>query len=97
MATYVGDIGKKIILETGQDLSAATILRIKYKKPNGTNGYWSATIESNVSNVLANMFYITVAATDLDQAGKWQLQAYAATPAWTLSGKTVAMKIDEAL
>lgn len=68
---YKGDIGTKIRLNAGVDLSLASSVQIKYRKPNGTEGYWAGTVES-----LYYASYTTTAVTDLDVAGKWEVQLY---------------------
>ena len=67
MATYiVGQSNLRIELETGITLTGNTCL-IKYKKPNGVSGQWSATISTDVSK----MYYDVTSSTDIDVAGKW--------------------------
>lgn len=64
-------------LDTGQDVSACTVKRILYKKPDGSSGYWAAdSIESNT------ILVYNVANADLDQAGVWTFQAFV-----TIGGK----------
>jgi nitrogen fixation protein FixH len=63
--------GKKIIVEVGMDISAASVLRIYYRKPDGTKSYWTATEHT------ARSITHTLAASELDQAGIWQVQPYA--------------------
>jgi hypothetical protein len=58
-----------IIATTHQDLSAATVKKILYKKPDGTSGSWTATA------VGTNLTY-DVQASDIDQYGKWYFQSY---------------------
>jgi hypothetical protein len=59
-----------ISIDTQTALGGASVTRILYKKPNGLKGFWPATISGTV------MSY-SPADTDLDQAGEWELQAYA--------------------
>lgn len=80
MALFVGDIGKKIILTVGVDISAASVKRIIYRKPNGKTGYWTASEETTTS------ISYTTAATDIDEPGTWQFQAYCVTASWTQYG-----------
>lgn len=59
-----------IIAETNYpSLGSATITRILYEKPNREKGYWDATVSGT------QLIY-NVADGDIDQSGKWQLQAY---------------------
>lgn len=69
---FVGDIGVKIVLDVGTDISSATVLKIYYQKPDGTSGSWDASLESDNQSIS----YTTTTANDLDQAGTWELQSY---------------------
>ena len=89
MALFVGDIGKKIILTVGVDISAATTRRIIYRKPNGKTGYFTASQETTTS-----ISYTTTAVTDIDEAGGWQFQAYVVTSTWTQYGTIVREDIE---
>ena len=66
---YVGDTGTAIILDCGQDVSAATARSIEYRKPDGTTGSWSASASGT------NSIRFDSLAGTFDQAGRWQLQA----------------------
>lgn len=79
---YKGDIGAKIIVTVTENISLATVKTIKYKKPDGTVGSWTAVAESG--NLAIS--YTTTAITDLDQAGTWILQAYIEMPGWSGHG-----------
>lgn len=65
------------------DLSTASAYEIRYVKPNGTSGSWTATLNSTT-----NIQYTTTSADDLDASGKWTFQGYASYPA----GSTVYTK-----
>ena len=86
---YIGDIGTEIILDTGQDLSTATSLKIKYRKPNGTTGEWAA---SQVSGDSTKMKYVTQEG-DLDVAGTWELQAYVEFASWQGHGEIATLVV----
>lgn len=88
MSVFIGDTGVKIILEVGTDITSATTRKIKYRKPSGDSGSWTAIQESSIS-----ISYTTTAATDLNEAGRWRLQAYVVTPSWTLSGKIANINV----
>ena len=90
MAVFVNTVGKKIVLRVGVDISAATTRQIKYEKPSGTTGYWTAVEESTTS-----ISYTTTAATDLNEDGNWRLQAYIVTPTWTEHGNVTRMRVKE--
>ena len=90
MAVFLNTVGKKIVLRVGVDISAATTRQIKYEKPSGTTGYWTAAQESTTS-----ISYTTTAATDLNEEGNWKLQAYIVTPTWTEHGNVTRMRVKE--
>ena len=86
---YKNDIGTKIILDAGCDISTADVWKILYSKP-GTarvKGEWAAIPEGTES-----VYYITTA-DDLDVAGKWNVQLYIETPAWKGYGEKVSFEI----
>lgn len=88
-AVYKGDIGVKIVLDCGLDISTATTKQIKYRKPRGDAGAWTATLESDN----ASLSYTTTAATDLSEVGTWRLQAYVVTPTFTESGEICHLSV----
>lgn len=67
-----------IVLDTNVNLSAigAANLSIKYKKPSGETGTWSASITETTKLI----YNFTNA--DLDEIGLWQAQAF-----FTVAGK----------
>jgi hypothetical protein len=86
---YVGDIGTEIILDAKEDISTATTVEIRYKKPDGTTGAWTGAVYDTTKGR-----YVTVSG-DLDQAGSWYLQLYVVLPSWSGHGETVAVTIYE--
>ena len=84
---YEGAIGTEIVLDTFVDLTLATTIEIRYRKPDGTAGIWAGTLVD-----LTKVSYTTVA-DDLDVAGRWVLQVYAETPDWTGLGCSVTMVV----
>lgn len=66
---YVGQGYLTLSLDTSIDLSGAANPRVYYTKPDGTKGYWSASISGqNIEYTFTN--------ADLDQEGTWYVQAY---------------------
>jgi hypothetical protein len=61
---------KKLILDVKADISSATTMRIYYRKPDGTSGYWTASAEGD------RAIYYKIQAADLDIAGIWKVQPY---------------------
>ena len=85
---YVGDKGIEIIIDVGTDISGATVRKIKYKKPvDGKTGYWTAAEKTTTS-----IAYVTQA-TDLNEAGTWELQAYVEKSTWKLHGEKKQFKV----
>ncbi len=73
----VGDIGTKIRYNAQESLADKTVLKLKYRKSDGTTGEWVADVyDTNYAE------YETQAAADLDKAGAWSLQIYIETPSW---------------
>jgi hypothetical protein len=85
---YVGDIGTQIVLDCGQDISAATARSIEIKKPNGRTVSWPATASGT------NAITCTTGGSNLlDVSGAWQLQAKVTLPSGTWRGETVALNV----
>jgi len=76
MSLHKGDIGTVIQYDTLEDISDGTVFKLKYTKPDGTTtGEWTGSLSGT-----RIVQYTTASASDLDQAGTWQLQAYVETP-----------------
>jgi hypothetical protein len=56
----------------GVDLTGYTCW-IKYRKPDGTEGHWVATMDATNHY---KMYYDIIATTEIDQAGTWVFWAY---------------------
>ena len=82
---FEGDIGTKITLDVGIDVSGATVKKMKYVKPDGTSGEWTA---GQIEIINTTKFrFTTVATTDLDVTGKWQVNTYAEVAGWKGHGE----------
>lgn len=92
MDTYVGDT-IQLTINTGIDISGYSTLCIKYRKPDGTIGTWTAAINPANSN---QMFY-TCETEDLDQPGEWVIQASVEEGAEQLNGRWVRFTVHEPL
>lgn len=78
----IGDVGTAIVCNVDIDVSSATVLWIKYRKPqSGNTGYWTATHHAS-----GKIKYITTRPTDVDEAGEWWVQPYVETPSWKRHG-----------
>lgn len=84
---YEGQVGVKIELETSSDLTAATLIEIKYKKPGAEKGVWPATVDGT------KIYYTTATAGDLDKRGVLQVQAHVSGPGFDLLGETAEVQI----
>ena len=82
---YKNDVGTAIILDTTEDISTQTVLKILYKKPSGTEGEWTGAVYQTTK-----ARYITVSG-DLSEKGLWYLQVYVELPSWKGYGETVEM------
>ena len=66
---FKGQVGVTIRLNMGIDISASGTASIRYKKPDGSTGAWTATIDNSA---IGTITYRTTAAADLDQSGVWR-------------------------
>lgn len=57
-----------VFMETGMDLSAASVTKILYKKPNGSKGAFNCSVSGS------KLIYNAVAG-DFNESGVWRLQA----------------------
>lgn len=86
---YKNEVGLAIILDCGQDVSAATGIKIKVKKPNNTEVEWDA----NVYNT--NYIRYITQTNDLDLAGNYDLQSYMTLGSWTGFGDTARLPVKD--
>jgi hypothetical protein len=90
----VGDIGTKLVLDVGLDISSSTDRKILYMKPSGVTGEWPSNSGSICElNTSTSMYYITESG-DIDESGEWTLQAYIETPTWSGHGQRVSLFVD---
>jgi hypothetical protein len=88
MHTYMNSNSYVIVLNVDQDVADSTVRRIVYKKPSGATGYWPAMLRG-----LLEIYYL-IQENDLDEAGKWELQAYVETPGWSLYGEKAYLDVE---
>ena len=87
---FIGDVGTMIRLDTCQDVSTGTDLKIYYKKPiSGTIGSWTATLDSVDNN---KIYYITQSG-DLDEKGTWLFRSSLTLGSWSGSGCTAELEV----
>ena len=88
---YVNQTALTIELDTNEDITGSTCL-IKYRKPSGTEGSWSATITDATNGIIE----YEVSADDIDEAGRWVFWAYVTFSNGTkLPGEAVIEEIYE--
>lgn len=87
---YIGDTGTQIVLDCGQDISAASARSIEVRKPDGSTATWAASASGTNS-----VAYVTLADT-LDQAGEWRLQSNVTLPSGEWLGETAYIEVAEA-
>ena len=85
--TYVGDTGTVLILDCGQNISAASNRRIRASKPDGTTVIWNAVASGSNS-----IGYVSVSDT-FDQAGYWMMQAIVTLPTGMWHGTTSRLRV----
>ena len=88
METFMGD-EIRILVSTETTLTGATVLRVKYRKPDGSTGAWTSTITVGAPTYME----YTTGGDDLDQEGIWQMQAYAVIGGKTCNGRIVDVEV----
>lgn len=93
---YVGDVGLAIILKLARDdedldITGATNAKIHVKKPDGTLVDWTAEIHT-ISGETKYLRYFTQSG-DLNQKGRWRVQAGLTLSGWTGRGETGIFRV----
>ncbi len=70
MSIFIDQGYATITLDTGIDISAASVKRILYKDPRGTTGYFEATVVSTTK------LQYQATNTSFAYSGEWRFQAY---------------------
>lgn len=86
---YVGDIGTAIIVDTGSNLTTATVTDLAVLKPGST----VEVIYNGVVFDTTKIKYIIVAG-DFDVEGIYDLQAVVELPTWQGRGETVQFTVN---
>lgn len=84
---YVGDTGTAIVLDCGQNITAATARTIEVRKPDGSTASWTASASGT------DAISYTTLAGDLDQQGQYRLQALVTLPSGTWRGETAVLTV----
>ena len=87
--SFLNDVGTLISIDVQEDISSATSMSIKFKKPDNTTGSWPAFLEG-----LGSVQYVTTHG-DLDQVGTWYLQVYIETPTWKGHSDITSIRVRE--
>ncbi len=82
----------RLELNSGIDLSGATLLKLLYVKPDAVEGFWPGTLDSDNTSI----FY-DVTPTNNDMSGVWKYQLYVEVGGKTYYGSIVQNKIIESL
>ena len=69
---YLNQSSLRIQLTTDVDITGATVTDIKYAKPSGIAGSWTATIDDPG----AGSIYYDLTGIELDEVGTWTFWAY---------------------
>jgi hypothetical protein len=85
---YAGDLGTRVILDCGHDISAATARSIEVQRPDGSTRSWSA-----IANGTNSIQFDTVANSSFDVPGVWRLQSKVAIGGAVWRGKTVTLTV----
>lgn len=84
---YVGDVGTEIIVDTCENITTATLVKLMVQKPDGTNHEWIGAVYDTTK-----IRYV-VQAGNFDQAGTYLVQAYVQMPGWAGRGNNTSFKI----
>lgn len=84
---YINEIGTEIIVNCGEDISTASIHKIKVKKPSGVKVEWNADIHE------INYLKYIIATDDFNEVGEYSLQSYIEIGGWKGHGETVKFDI----
>ena len=91
MTAFQGDIGFEVILETGTDLTLASLVQIAYKSPSGVKGLWSAATRNGTQIVATSQI------STFNEAGRWTLQAKVTLPVGVFHGEPTTMVVSPIL
>lgn len=70
---YEGQTELTITANLLDDITGYSAVYIKYRKPSGTEGQWTATVSDAATGVIT---YTITSASDLDEVGVWHLWGY---------------------
>jgi hypothetical protein len=82
----------EIELNTKIDLSAITVSKIYFKRPDGTQGQWNAVVKSGPEG-LKYLSYTLTSNDNINQEGVWLLEPYIEVNGKPAPGDIVEMKV----
>ena len=84
------DIGLQLKLNTGVDITSATVANVHYRKPSGATGSFTGAVTGT--------YYVsyTLQDGDIDEQGEWEFQSYVENT-WKLRGNIAKVRAVEAL
>lgn len=85
---YAGDLGTRVILDCGQNVSAATARSIEVQKPDGSTASWSASASGTNS-----IQFDTEAGSSFNVPGTWRIQSKITIGGAVWRGKTVTLTV----
>jgi len=99
---HVGAVGFEIWIETKIDLAGASSISFRVRKPDETSASFSPAISDNRdgprSTTRYGARYVTADASDLDQAGEWEIQVVpVGLGGFTGPGEIATFDVGEAL
>lgn len=86
---YKNDVGIALSVATGVTLTGATTTQLKVKKPSGATAVWPAAIDG----INPQQLNYTTTTGDLNEAGRYFIQAFIQTGGQTLFGETAEIDI----
>jgi hypothetical protein len=84
---YVGDIGTIVVVDTCNDITAATVTNLIVQKPDQTIVTWAGAVFEDTK-----IRYI-IQSGDFDQVGEYRLQSYVESPGWRGRGDTATFRV----
>lgn len=89
---YQGDVGTVLQVNVGDDMSSATTVELSILKPDLTTEVWDAIV-NGVDNTQIDHTIIT---DELDQVGRYGVQAHIVISGWSGLGETTEFIVHEA-
>ena len=83
----------KLLIDAKTDISIFSTIKIKYRKPNGDTGEWSAGACPNNNNYVQYMTEVG----DLDISGTWTVQIFVLEDVEQYHGKYAEFKVYDPL